>query len=252
MTRQGPPLPPGYSEIRLRRTDSTNAEAWRRARDGAEGGLWIRAEVQEAGRGRSGRRWESPEGNLYASLLLRPACAPQTVLQLSFVAGLAAFDAVAALGETLRGHLALKWPNDLLLDGAKLGGVLLESLNGAGGTPAVVIGTGLNLAGHPPDTATPATHLAAHGVDASPDEAFHRLARATAQWLDEWADGAGWEAVRSAWLERGPPIGAPISVRLADGEITGRYAGIDGQGALVLKNGDEGEKRITAGDVFLL
>lgn len=252
MARPAAPLPSGYSEIRLGHIDSTNAEALRRARDGAQGGLWIRADVQETGRGRSGRSWESPVGNLHASLLLRPACASETALQLPFLAGLAAFDAVAALAGSLRGHLALKWPNDLLLDEAKLGGILLESLNGADGWPVVVIGTGLNLGGHPPDTAMPATHLAAYGVDASPDAAFQRLARATAQWLDEWNGGAGWEAIRAAWLERGPPAGAPVRVRLSDREIAGHYAGIDGQGALLLRDGEGGEKRITAGDVFLL
>lgn len=252
MTRQAPPLPSGYSEIRLERIDSTNAEALRRARDGAEGGLWVRADVQEEGRGRSGRRWESPEGNLYASVLLRPTCALETALQLSFVAGLAVFEAVAALDETFRNRLALKWPNDLLLDEAKLGGILLESVNGANGAPVIVIGTGLNLAGHPPGTAMPATHLAAHGAEVSPNDAFQRLARATAQWLDEWDHGAGWETVRSAWLERGLRVGAPVRVRLSDREIAGYYAGIDGQGALLLGNGDGGEKRITAGDVFLL
>jgi BirA family biotin operon repressor/biotin-[acetyl-CoA-carboxylase] ligase len=186
-------------------------------------------------------------------LLLRPGCPLERTVQLAFVAGIAACEAIAALDRSLESRLALKWPNDILLEREKLGGILLESVSGGGGNgPAVVIGTGVNLASHPAEAAMPATSLASHAVMASAEEAFHRLADATAAWLDVWAEGVGWPTVREAWQGRSVATGTPISVKCGGRIVEGRFGGIDEQGGLRLET-DSGEPlSITAGDIFLL
>ncbi len=171
MLHGGLDLPSGYRLTFHESIDSTNAEALRLAGAGEDGGLWIWAAVQEAGRGRAGRSWASPAGNLHASLLLRPRVPLATALQLSLLAGVAAHDAVSALaaGAGVTPTLRLKWPNDILLDDAKLGGILLESRSGAeADAPAVVIGIGLNLARAPDDLGRPVASLAAAGIEAEP------------------------------------------------------------------------------------
>lgn len=243
------PLPTGYRLAFFETIDSTNAEALRLAEAGEPGPIWIWAREQTAGRGRMARGWASPVGNLYASLLLRTACPVDTALQLVFVAGLAAHDAVSDL---CQGSLQLKWPNDLLLAGRKLAGVLIESIAGAEAAGAtVVIGTGLNLVAHPKDALRPATDLSAHSITLDAAAAFERLAEATAARLEAWGEGAGFEPIRTSWEERALPIGAEIRVRLSDGERCGIYAGIDSTGALRLIETGGDELRVTTGDVFL-
>ena len=225
-----------------------------RLKQGEPGNLWIRAMRQSAGRGRSGRQWVSPEGNLYASLLLRPACTLETALQLAFLAGIVLYETAEECGGQERsGALSLKWPNDLLLDDKKAGGILLESRNdGTASGTAVVIGWGLNLAHHPDGTTIPATHLSAYGAYVSPDDAFYKLARRAAHWLGIWAGGQGWDGIRQAWIERSFAPGTPISVTQGDRRSEGEYCGIDEAGALLLDTGAEGQIRITAGDIFIL
>lgn len=208
---------------------------------------------QTAGRGRLGRTWTSQQGNLFASVLLRPECPIQTRVHLAFVAGCAAHDALMALAPALGEGLRLKWPNDVLLEGRKLGGILLESMaQGPDSGAAVVIGTGINLTNHPADTPLAATDVAAAGIAISTAEAFHRLAASTAQWLDVWAEGAGWQKVRSAWQDRALPVGTPISVKSGERVHEGRYGGIDADGGLLLNGNDGRCSTVTAGDVFLL
>ncbi len=247
-------LPPGYRAECLDTVDSTNSEARRRAAHGEAGDLWIRARTQTAGRGREQRHWESIDGNLFASLLLRPRCSVRHRPQLAFVAGLALFDTAEALGGAgVRDRLRLKWPNDLLLDGAKLGGVLIESV-GTGGPAegAVVIGSGLNLASHPPETALTATSLAANGVPAPADAAFGELAHATAHWLERWSEGAGWADIRASWAASALAERAPIRVRTGADITAGTYGGIDEDGALILHTSSGETRKIMAGDVFPL
>ena len=242
-------LPTGHRLAYFDTIDSTNAEALRRAEAGERGPLWICAAEQFAGRGRMGRGWMSPAGNLHASLLLRTACPVDTALQLVFVAGLAVHDAVSDLCPE---PLQLKWPNDLLLAGRKLAGVLIESVGAGEGTGAtVVVGTGLNLASHPEEALRPATDLAAHSIALKAPEALQRLAVATAAWLEVWGEGAGFEKIRRSWEEKALPVGEEIRVRVNDDERLGTYAGIDGMGALRMIETDGSEARITTGDVFL-
>jgi BirA family transcriptional regulator, biotin operon repressor / biotin---[acetyl-CoA-carboxylase] ligase len=246
-------MPPGYRLAFHEELDSTNAEAMRLALAGEPGGLWVMAASQKLGRGRAGRGWTSSAGNLYASLLLRPGVPLATASQLSLLTGIAVHDAVSALAgaATIRSDLRLKWPNDLLADGAKLGGILLESASAADQEPAVIIGVGINLAHAPADLGRPAACLSGLGIEASPTKAMTALAASMAEWLDRWEKGRAFTLIRQAWLSRAQPSGAAISVRQGESLISGRFLGIDEAGALLLRTESGQEKRITAGDVSL-
>ena len=252
MSERAISLPEGYRLCVHKELDSTNSEAMRLAGEGAESGLWVWAQSQTGGRGRLGRRWESLPGNLFASLLLRSNCAPGQIAQLGFVAGLALHEAVSGLSGTALQRLTLKWPNDLLLDGLKTGGILLEGTVQNDGGQAVVVGIGLNLAAHPDTADHPSTDLAAHGIKTTPDHALEQLASAFDRWLQVWSAGREFALIRSAWSERALATGEPIRVRLADGLLEGVYLGIDKSGALRLALRDGSEKCITTGDVFPL
>jgi BirA family biotin operon repressor/biotin-[acetyl-CoA-carboxylase] ligase len=252
MLHGGLDLPSGYRLVFHDTIDSTNAEALRLAAEGEASGLWIWAGAQQAGRGRAGRSWTSPAGNLHASLLLRPRVPLVTALQLSLLAGVAVHDAVSALaaGADVTPALRLKWPNDILLNDAKLGGILLESRAGAEEDVAVVVGTGLNLLRAPGDLARPVASLADAGITVEPTQALAALVWATAEWIARWQNGTSFETVRGAWLERAKPLGGPISVRLGTDLVSGTFLGIDEIGALRLAT-ESGERRITAGDVSI-
>ena len=250
--RAGLDLPPGYRLTFHDEIDSTNAEGLRLAAAGEESGLWIWAGRQNAGRGRAGRSWTSQAGNLYASLILRPSVPLATASQLSLLTGIAAYDAVAALAATARAtpHLQLKWPNDVLADGAKLGGILLESASGVSdAVPAVVIGVVINLVHAPTSLGRAVTSLGALGVPTVPAQAIAALVWSMADWVRQWDRGRRFAQVREAWLARAQPPGAPISVNQGGRLITGQFLGIDEAGALLLQT-EAGEKAcITAGDV---
>jgi len=213
------------------------------ARSGAAEGLWLRAERQLAGRGRQGRDWASPPGNLYASTLvrLRPTDPPPATLAL--VAGVAVQEAVGAYCASA----TIKWPNDVLLGGAKLSGILLEREG-----DAVVVGQGVNLASHPTLPDRPTTSLAVHGIAVTPGEFARTLADAFAHWLGRWR-GEGVSAVAARWIERAHPRGTALSVRLPDGTaLDGLFDGLSPGGALNLRLADGDRRVIHAADVFLL
>jgi BirA family transcriptional regulator, biotin operon repressor / biotin---[acetyl-CoA-carboxylase] ligase len=247
-------------------TGSTNADMLELARSGAAEGLWLRAERQTGGRGRQGRAWDSPEGNLFVSTLVRVRLGEPPAATLALVAAVALEEAVSvflrhpgegrdlgldsavARGPGLRrgDGLVIKWPNDILIDGAKLSGILLERAD-----DAVVIGFGVNLAHHPVDVDRPATSLAVHGVAPDPDIFAETLAESFARWLSRWRDGI--TPVRERWLARAHPVGTALTARLADGtSVDGLFGGLDGQGALILRLADGTSRVIHAGDVFLL
>jgi BirA family transcriptional regulator, biotin operon repressor / biotin---[acetyl-CoA-carboxylase] ligase len=244
-------MPAGYRLVKLDTVDSTNAEAKRRADMGEPGPLWVTSARQSKGRGRAGRDWTSQVGNLFASLLIRPNCTLQTASQLAFVAGIAAYETVAKLiAYEGRADLLLKWPNDVLLAEEKVAGMLLENVSTPKSTGSVVvIGTGINLANHPANLPQPAISLAAYGLTIPPGDALQVLAETTREWLARWGEGATFPTIRRAWLDRAGPTGRPLRVALNDEQIEGTYAGLDSDGALRLKTAN-GERRITAGDVF--
>jgi BirA family transcriptional regulator, biotin operon repressor / biotin---[acetyl-CoA-carboxylase] ligase len=229
---------------------STNVEALARAAQGERGPLWIVAQRQTAGRGRSGRVWASEPGNLYASLLLEVHCPPAVVPQLSLLAGVATVEAIAeAGGGALRG-LRLKWPNDVLLGQAKCAGILAESLTHPASVVAV-IGIGINLAWHPHDLSRAATHLAAHGVSTTPEAMLVALDGAVQRWVSVWDGGAGFARVRAAWLERAGPVGEHCTVNTGTEQIAGAFLGIDQSGSMLLRDQQGRQRAVTFGDVAL-
>jgi BirA family biotin operon repressor/biotin-[acetyl-CoA-carboxylase] ligase len=242
-------LPFGYSLAAFEEIDSTNEEAKRRAEAGERGPLWIIAERQTAGRGRRGRAWDSPAGNLMTTLLLDPVCSPGEAARLSFVAALSVHDLVsnACPGQAA----ALKWPNDVLLEGKKCAGILLEAASASGHTlPWVAIGIGVNLVHAPENTPFPACALSQYGATLTPDQALTRLAAAWEKWFALWRE-QGFSPIRTAWLERASGLAAPIAVRLASGEMRGRFAGLDADGGLMLHGEDGAMRIVTSGEVFL-
>src|SRR5229473_5273101 len=212
---------------------STNAEALNLARQGERGPLWIVAERQTAGRGRRGRAWVSERGNLFASLLLTVAAPPEHRPQLSLVAALAVHDAVVEIAAGLKPRIAIKWPNDLLLERAKFAGILVEGESSEDG--AVAIGIGVNCASHPADTDYPAIDLAAAGVLVSPAMLFSPLSLKMIGRLAQWNGGEGFSTVRADWIARAAGIGEDIRVRLADRELAGHFEALDESGSLVLR-----------------
>jgi BirA family transcriptional regulator, biotin operon repressor / biotin---[acetyl-CoA-carboxylase] ligase len=239
--------PDSVHHIALETAGSTNAEALMHARAGERGPVWISAKTQTEGRGRSGREWISPPGNLYATLLLTEHCAPAVAPQLAFVAGLGVYDAVAACAPQLASKLALKWPNDLLLEGQKLAGILIESET----TPVlqIAIGTGVNCTSRPAETAYPATDLAAHGATVTPDILFTALSQAMQRRLAQWNAGAAFAQIRADWLARAAGLGETIRVRLPEREFSGRFEGLDEAGRLLVQESGR-ITAVTAGDVF--
>lgn len=237
----------GVRHISFDTLGSTNAEALVRARAGERGPLWITAASQSAGRGRRQNAWVSPPGNLYATLLLSEPSAPEHAPQLSFVAALALHDAVATCAPQLGPLLKVKWPNDLLLGGAKLAGILIEGESHP--AFAVAIGIGVNCVAHPDDTAFPATELKAAGALVTPTQLFAALAAAFDRRLMHWQRGQGFVGIRADWLKRAAGLGEPIRVRLPERELAGRFEGLDEQGRLLLHT-EAGVTTITAGEVF--
>jgi BirA family biotin operon repressor/biotin-[acetyl-CoA-carboxylase] ligase len=244
------PLPEGFVLRELDRVDSTNEEARRLAEAGAPPGLVVLAAEQTSGRGRHGRAWASPAGNLYASVLL-PAPEPIAAsAQLSFVAGLALADALerhAPAGAALR----LKWPNDVLVGRAKVAGILLESAGRANGAAAsVIVGSGVNIVSSPSDTPYPATSLLAQGFEAiTPRALLGAYLCALDRWLRRWR-AAGFAEVRAAWCARGFGLGERIRLRLDREELQGRFVDVTPAGALLLDLDGGGRREIAAGDVF--
>lgn len=230
---------------------STNAEALRCAQNhrGDTRPLWITARAQSAGRGRRGSQWDSPLGNLYATLLLAAPAAARRAPELSFAAGLAVHDAILGCAPGLRERLALKWPNDVLCGGGKLAGILIEGHMLHSGL-AVAIGIGVNCKQHPAQASYPATDLAAAGVDVSAEALFFALSGAMLRRLDQWQGGAGFSAIRSDWLDHAIGIGGSMQVRLPDRQLFGRCEALDEHGRLLLRLADGSLETIAAGDVF--
>lgn len=226
-------------------TASTNDDLAALARDGAPEGTWLRADTQTGGRGRQGRLWVSPPGNLYASTIVRPRMGDPRAPSLALVAAV-------ALDTLLQGWLAperlmIKWPNDLLADGAKISGILLEGVG-----DAVVVGIGVNLAHHPDLPDRPATSLAALGLSPpDPADFAAELAASFAAWLARWR-GEGLGVVLARWHARAHPPGTALRVNAAEGAIDGLYEGLEADGALRLKSADGRAHVVHAGDIFLL
>lgn len=229
--------------------DSTNEELKRRALAGAEAGLVLRAGLQTAGRGRRGRNWVSEPGNLYVSMLLRPDKSPADAATLGFVAAI-------ALGRLLRAVLKVpvlhKWPNDVLVAGCKISGILLESGGVTGGkVDWLILGMGVNLRHHPPAGLYPTTDLvAAGGPSLTPDQALDLLLGEFKPLYELWL-GQGFAALRAQWLAHGAGLGETVLARLEKEEVSGRFDDIEADGTLIMALSDGSRRRIAAGDIFV-
>lgn len=232
--------------------DSTNAEARRFAQGGETGPLWIVARRQLQGRGRRGRTWFSGEGNLMAtrlSLSSRPAAHAAGA---AFVAALASYDlALAYVPESI---VSLKWPNDVLIDGRKAYGILVETGPAPGGGIWVAVGIGANLFSYPEVADRPATALAEYlrhdrVAPPTPEQALSKLADAYEHWAAIWEEG-GLSPILGAWMSRSRGIPGPCTARLSGETVVGLAEGLDADGALRLRLADGSVRRISAGDVF--
>lgn len=227
---------------------STSDDCAARARVGEADGLVLLAATQNAGRGRSGRAWVSPVGNLYMSVLLRPACPAVQGGQFALLAGLSLAEALAACWSEHR-EIGLKWPNDVMIGPAKLAGVLLDaSVDAAGMIEWMVIGFGANLVAAPalPDRRTVA--LAEFAPPPSPEDLAVALLARLAFWRADVARDGG-AALRSCWLARAHPLGTALTVD--GGRLAGWFEGIDVEGSLLLRMQDGAVQRVRSGDVGL-
>ncbi len=241
-------VPDGYDLRCFEEIDSTNEEALRLARGGLTRPTWIWAERQTAGRGRRGRVWVSQTENLFCTLALPVDRPPAVAAQLSFLSALA----VRRLIEThsSASTVKMKWPNDVLLEGKKVSGILLESVTGGSDRPSLVaVGVGVNLMSCPSGTDFPATALASVCDPPSPRRAMEELMRHFDDWLGIWMT-RGFEPIRYAWLSAAQGLGREIEVRLPGRTLTGIFDTISETGELVLIDSDGEKTEIAAGDVF--
>ncbi len=222
---------------------STNDEAHARVASGKHDPVWIAAAQQTSGKGRLGRHWVSRPGNLYASLIWPSDVKVQHLASLSLVAGLAVRDAVLMTGAVEQ--VQLKWPNDVLLGGRKMSGVLIETM-ARNEHHTVVIGCGVNLAHHPADTRWPATDLSACGIIIEPHTMLENLRTAMHTRLQQWADGSGLSSIHDDWMTAALGHGARVSV---DGGKQGVFTGLSEDGALELILDDGSLWTHHAGDV---
>ncbi len=253
MVDQGFPdlkLPPGYQLRAYETLESTSVEAKRLAHAGASAGLWVLTDQQTAGKGRQGRVWNSLPGNLFASLLLYPACDISKIPELSFVSAVAVASTLRHFSDT---QITCKWPNDIMLEGKKAAGILLEAeSSGNPGKPWVVIGIGINIAAKPDGVDYPAACLN-DDLENPPtrDQVFEVLAKKMAEALNRWAmDGFG--PIRTLWLNQAHNLGAEIKIESAGKTQEGSFEGLSKSGALLLKDLEGNLIEIISGNLMLL
>lgn len=248
----------GYGLAVFETIGSTNTEAVARARAGECGPMWFVTTEQTAGRGRRNRAWIAPRGNLASSVLEVIDVSPAVAATLGFAAGLAIATALqkvsieASLRSAGSEHMKflLKWPNDVLAGGQKLVGIGLEAEPVADGRLAVVVGIGTNVVAAPEGTPTPATSLAALGIDVGAEDLFGALSDSWAEYRGIWDNGRGFGEIRSRWLEQAAGLGQPVSVLSGASTISGSFDTIDDAGCLVVATADGRRIPVSAGDVY--
>jgi BirA family biotin operon repressor/biotin-[acetyl-CoA-carboxylase] ligase len=240
----------GYTLLALDEVASTNDVALAYAREEGAANLWVVAQRQTSGRGRHGRSWASPLGNLYASLVLIDPCEVARAPELGFVAGVAVFEAVRASTSLEHPRLSLKWPNDLLIDGAKCVGILLEGHRLSNGTFALVIGLGVNVMPPPPEFPG-ATSLSAFSPNVTAPQLFALLSdEFTRRFAAFAAAPHSDEAHFGEWAKRAHGIGSQVRVKLPTGEVTGKFRGLE-RGRMIVDTGD-GTRKLDAGDLYVM
>jgi BirA family transcriptional regulator, biotin operon repressor / biotin---[acetyl-CoA-carboxylase] ligase len=251
-------LSAGYRLAAFDSIGSTNAEAMSRAREGERGPLWLVTSEQTAGRGRRNRPWIAPRGNLASSILEVLDLSPAVAATLGFAAGLALETALRKLSieASLRSagsddlNFSLKWPNDVLAGNQKLAGILLEAEVTSGGHLAVVVGIGTNVVAAPEGTPTPATSLAALGIQVGAEELFAALSDGWAEFRAIWDGGRGFGEIRSLWLARAAGLGRAVAIKSGGQTIEGTFDTLDEQGCMIVRTSTGTRVPITAGDVY--
>ena len=230
--------------------DSTNSEAQRRITAGQMEGTWITARHQAAGRGRSGRNWQSLDGNLFASLLLPLHCPPTVLHHLSLVSGLALRNALRNCSKASGIELEprLKWPNDVLIDDAKVAGILIES-SIVGDRALAIVGIGVNIQAAPQLSDRKTTSLADYEVNTTPRELLAFLDEALSVEIKRWDSGPGFHLIREDWLRHSFDVGHPISINTAKARVEGEFAGLDKDGALLIRTTEGNIEYFHFGDV---
>jgi BirA family transcriptional regulator, biotin operon repressor / biotin---[acetyl-CoA-carboxylase] ligase len=248
----------GYRLAAFDQIGSTNAEALLRARDGETGPKWFVTSEQTAGRGRRHRAWIAPRGNLASSILEVIEISPSVAATLGFAAGLALESALqrvsveASLRSAGSDHMkfALKWPNDVLAGRQKLAGILLEAEAVGDNRLAVVVGIGTNVVAAPEGTPTPATSLAALGVQIGAEELFAALSDAWTEYRGIWDNGRGFGDIRKRWLERAAGLGERVAIQTGNSVIEGTFDTLDETGCMIVRAPDGRRLPVTAGDVY--
>jgi len=248
-----PHLPPDWRVMHIDSLDSTNAALKRVVEQEGDvhEGLMIWANTQTAGRGRAGRTWVSPRGNVYTSILIAAPDERTRAPELGFVAAVALRECILELPRHNAGEpkISCKWPNDILVEGEKVSGILPEMVSDDSGRAWVVLGIGINLAAVQLDPgAYPPTALSLHHIDTTPAHVLTVLTRSLHKWLAKWRDG-GFGIIRTEWLNCGPNVGSDVAVGLPEGAVSGTFIGLDDDGALLLET-RKGQRRIVAGDVL--
>ncbi|HEY9452283.1 MAG TPA: biotin--[acetyl-CoA-carboxylase] ligase [Bradyrhizobium sp.] len=248
----------GYGFAAFDRTGSTNAEAMSRARNGERGPMWFVTTEQTAGRGRRQRAWIAPRGNLASSVLEVMYVSPAVAATLGFAFGLAHETALQRLSVEANLRLAgsdqlkylLKWPNDILVRGQKLCGLLVEAEAMTDGGLAVVAGIGTNIIAAPEGTPTPATSLAALGVNVGAEELFAALSDAWVEFRGIWDKGRGFAEIRKLWLERAFGLGERVAIQTGNATVEGTFDTIDETGCLIIRTAEGKRTAVTAGEVY--
>jgi len=239
----------GYRLASFDQIGSTNSEAMERARTGERGPMWFVTTEQTAGRGRRQRAWIAPRGNLAASVLETLQVAPATAATLGFAAGLALAAALRAVAGSASTSFALKWPNDVMADGAKLSGILLEAEAAPGGGLAVVVGMGTNVVAAPEGTPVPATSLRALGFETTAEKLFAALSDSWAECRGIWDQGNGFGEIRRRWLACAAGIGQPVAVQTGNATVSGIFETIDDTGCMIVGTSSGERVPVSAGDV---
>ena len=247
----------GYKLAAFDQIGSTNAEAMSCARDGVRGPMWFVTTEQTAGRGRRQRAWVAPRGNLASSVLEVMDVTPAVAATMGFAFGLAHEAALRRVSVEANMRLAgpdqlkylLKWPNDIMVRGQKLCGLLVEAEAVEGGL-AVVTGIGTNIVAAPEGTPTPATSLAALGVHVGAEELFAALSDAWVEFRGIWDKGRGFSEIRKAWLECAFGLGERVAINTGTGAVEGTFDTIDDAGCLIVRTADGRRVPITAGEVY--
>ena len=241
--------PGGYKVTRLDAAGSTNDLARQSAIAGAGDGVVFWTPHQTAGRGTHGREWATPPGNLAVSVVKRPQVPMRFASQAALVTAVALADALEALG-LARQRIKLKWPNDVMVDGCKVSGILLEGQANGHSVDWLVVGTGVNVAHHPPETRHPATNLHEAGLDIAIEEVLAAYLLAFEKWWSRWQH-YDFQVIQTAWAARTMhQLGSLLTLTQGQETVQARYKGLNADGALVILTQDGLEKQIVSGEIF--